>query len=115
VLEPQIQTRPGDARRHAQLGLAYAGLGRRDEAIEEGRRAKDLLPVTEDAYSGAALADNLAHIFTIVGDNAQAIEEIGSILSVESPVSIPWLRVDPTWDPLRGDPDFRSLLEDGGS
>ena len=115
VLEPQIQTRPGDARRHAQLGLAYAGLGLRNQAIEEGRRAKELLPVAEDAYSGAALADNLAHIYTIIGENAQAIEEIGSILSVESPVSIPWLRVDPTWDPLRDDPDFRSLLEESGS
>ena len=113
VLEPMIETIPGDARLHAQLGLAYAGLGRKDEAIREGRRAKELIPVAEDAYSGAAMADNLAHIFTIVGEHSQAIEEIRAILVVDAPVSTPWLSVDPTWDPLRDEPDFRSLLEGG--
>lgn len=114
VLEPQTVTRPGDPRLHAQLGLAYAGLGQKDEAIREGKRATELLPVTEDAYAGAALADNLAHVYAMVGEYAGAIDEIESLLSVDAPLSIPWLRVDPTWDPLRDDPRFQSLLEEGG-
>ncbi len=110
-MEPEVEARRGDPRLHAQLGLAYAGLGRSQPAVREGRQAVELLPLSEDAYAGSALADNLAHIYVLVGDYAAAIDVIDSLLSVESPVSIAWLSADPTWDALRDDPRFLSLLE----
>ncbi len=113
ALEPQVVARPTDARLHAQLGLAYAGLDQSAEAQREGRRAVELLPISEDAYAGAALADNLAHIFVLTGDHDAAIDELTSLLSAQAPVSPSWLKADPTWDPLRDDARFQSLLESG--
>jgi TolB-like protein len=113
TLEPQVTTRPANSHLHAQLGLAYAGLGRADEAVREGRRAIELMPVGEDSYAGTALADNLAHIYVMVGDYDAAVEELESLLAVpHSPISVPWLMVDPTWDPLREHQGFKNLLEE---
>ncbi len=112
-LEPQVVARPTDARRHAQLGLAYAGLARRDEAEREGRRAAELTPVAEDAYTGAALADNLAHIYVLTGNYESAIDQLAALLSAQGPLSSAWLRVDPTWDPLRAHRRFQDLLATG--
>jgi TolB-like protein len=114
ILEPRVSVRPGDARLHAQLGLAMAGLDRADVAIREGRMAVDLLPLAEDAYAGSALADNLAHIYTLVGEHDAAIEQIESILSVDAPVTRAWVENDPTWVALRDDPRFQRLMEEAG-
>lgn len=110
-LEPEVVARPTDARRHAQLGLAYAGLGRRDEAEREGARAVELAPIAEDAYTGGALADNLAHIYVLTGKGQAAIDQLAELLSAQGPLSSAWLRVDPTWEPLRGEARFQDLLE----
>jgi adenylate cyclase len=112
-LEPRVALSPGDSRLHAQLGLALAGLGRAGAAVGEGRRAVELLPVSEDAYAGAALLDNLAHIYMMVGDYDAAIAELEALLAADAPVSVPWLLADPTWDPLRDHPRFESLIEAG--
>jgi TolB-like protein len=114
VLSERVAARPEDARLHAGLGLAYAGLGRGEDAVREGRRATELLPLAEDAYAGAALADNLAHILVRVGDHAAAIDELESLLAVDAPLSVPWLSADPTWDPLREEPRFQRLLQGEG-
>lgn len=111
ILEARVAARPEVSRFHAQLGLAYAGLGRGDEAVREGREAVKLLPVSRDPYAGAALVDNLAHIYVLVGDHDGALDEIRALMAAEAPVSIAWLRVDPTWDPLREDPRFQAILE----
>lgn len=110
-LEPKAARRPADPYLHAQLGLAYAGLGRADDAVQQGRRAVELLPLSEDTYAGAALVDNLAHIYVMIGDYDAAVAQLKVLLSVDSPVSVPWLMADPTWDPLRDHPGFMNLLE----
>jgi TolB-like protein len=114
MISGRVAARPGDARLHAELGLANAGLGLRNEAMREGRQAVELLPVAEDAFAGSALADNLAHIYVRVGEYDAAIDELESLLSVDAPLSLPWLRADPTWDPLRDNPRFQRLLEESG-
>jgi TolB-like protein len=111
VASARIAARPVDARLHAELGLAYAGLGRSEESVREGRRATELLPLSEDAFAGAAFADNLAQIYVRAGDLGAAIEQLESLLAVGSPLSTPWLRADPTWDPLRDESRFQRLLE----
>jgi tetratricopeptide (TPR) repeat protein len=113
-LEPKAIRRPADPYLHAQLGLAYAGLGLADDAVREGRRAVELLPLSEDTYAGAALVDNLAHIYVMVGEYDAAVDQLEILLSVDSPVSVPWLMADPTWDPLRDRPGFMNLLEETG-
>ena len=93
------------------LGLAYAGLGRRQEALEEGQRAVALCPVSRDAVEGPVLLVILAEIYTRLGEYDQAIDQLEVVLSIPSEVSVPLLRIDPVWDPLRDHPRFQQLLE----
>ncbi len=114
VFSGLVAARPEEARLHAGLGLAYAGLGRAADAVGQGRRATELLPIAEDAYAGAALADNLANIYVRVGEFDAAIDVLESLLAVDAPLSLPWLSADPTWDALREEPRFQRLLEGEG-
>ena len=110
VLEADVKKRPDDAGFRAALGLAYAGLDRKAEAIREARRSVELVPVSKDAFFGAARVENLAHVYTLVGEPEAAIDQLKSLLSIPSEISIPLLRVDPNWESLRGDPRFQRLL-----
>jgi TolB-like protein/Tfp pilus assembly protein PilF len=111
VLEEKIPERPDDERFRSALGIAYAGLGLNQDAIREGRLAVELMPVSEDALRGAWRVADLARIYTMVGEHEAAIEELDYLLSIPGELSVNMLRVDPTWDPLRGDPRFVALLE----
>ncbi|NIM51463.1 MAG: hypothetical protein GTO05_02815 [Gemmatimonadales bacterium] len=92
------------------MGLAYAGLGRGDEAIRHGRRAVELLPISKDAFYGSAPPAHLAQIYAMVGDHDAAIDEIQFLLRVPGRLSVPLLRIDPAWDALREHPRFQRLL-----
>jgi tetratricopeptide (TPR) repeat protein len=111
VLETQIQQQPDDSRYRSALGIAYAGLGRKDDAIREGELAVELLPMTREAFRGAYRAEDLARIYAMVGEYDAAVDQLEHLLSVPSPTAVPWLRVNPTWDPLRGHPGFQRLLQ----
>jgi TolB-like protein len=113
ILERRIEAQPSEPRFHAQLGLAYAGLGLNQDAAREGRLAVEMLPIAQESYSGGAIADNLAHIYVLVGDYDAAIDLIEAVLATEGPLSVAWLRVDPTWDPLRSTTRFQRLLSEG--
>src|SRR2546422_3659497 len=110
VLEAAVKQRPKDAGFHGALGLAYAGLDRKGEAVREARRSLELVPISKDAFFGAARAVNLAHVYALVGEHEAAIDQLKLLLSIPSEISIPLLRVDPNWDSLRGDPRFQRLL-----
>ncbi|UCC83882.1 MAG: hypothetical protein JSW46_02810, partial [Gemmatimonadota bacterium] len=81
ILEPLLQERPDDDRLHAALGIAYAGLGRKTEAIEEGRRATELMPLTLDALNGSNRLIDLAEIYSVVGEVDAAIDVLEQVLS----------------------------------
>jgi hypothetical protein len=72
-----------------------------------------LLPRTKDPVFGPEFEENLASIETIVGDNSRAISTLTELLQTPylNPVTPALLRVDPFWDPLRGDPAFQKLCE----
>jgi serine/threonine-protein kinase len=93
------------------LALAYAGLGRRDEAVQTIESAVEIAPVFMGTERGVSLTDDLAEIYVRVGEYEAAIDQLEYLLSVPSLISIPLLRVDPLYDPLRDHPRFRALLE----
>jgi serine/threonine protein kinase/tetratricopeptide (TPR) repeat protein len=111
ILENKIQSRPNDALFHSQLGIAYAGLGRKEQAIREGKKGVELLLVSKDALDGSGLVRNLAEIYVMVGDYDSAIDQLEYLLSIPSDnISLPYLRIDSTWAPLRNNPRFQKLL-----
>jgi len=112
-LEKKVEERPQDARLHSALGIAYAGLGRKQDALREGRLAVELLPVTKEAWRGTYRVEELARIYVMVGEYDLAIEQLEYLLSIPGELSIPLLRLDPAWEPLRDHPRFNRLLEGG--
>ncbi|MGA2069853.1 MAG: protein kinase [Sedimentisphaerales bacterium] len=111
ILEAKIRQQPDDARFHSELGIAYAGLGRREDAIREGKIGVDLLPITTEAWRGTERLSDLAQIYVMVGEFDLAIDQIEFLLSIPAGLSIPLLRLDPAWAPLREHPRFKKLLE----
>jgi len=110
ILESKIQQRPEHARFYSALGFAYAGLGRKEDAVREGKLAVEMLPVSKDAMRGPYRVEDLACIYVMVGEYDDAIDTIEYLLSRPGLLSIPLLRLDPAWDPLRDDPRFKDLL-----
>ncbi len=92
------------------LGLIYAGLGRCEEALAEGKRAVELLPVARDAFDGPILVISRARIHMMCGDFDTALALLDRSLQTPSGVTIQELRLDPVWDALRADPRFQRLL-----
>ncbi len=108
----KVQDRPDDPRLHSALGIAYAGLGRRLEAIREGQTAVELMPVGKEAYRGYYRGWDLARIYTMVGEYDAAVAQLEQLLSIPGQLTVRWLRIDPTWDPLRSHPRFQKLLSE---
>jgi serine/threonine-protein kinase len=113
MLETKIQQQPEDAQLHSALGIAYAGLGRKTDAIREGELAVELLPIAREAWGGLFMVENLARIYVMVGEYDVAIDHIEYLLSIPGDLSLPLLQLDPAWDPLRNHPRFQKLLEAG--
>jgi len=114
ILEGKIADTPDEPLYHSLSGKVYAGLGRKEDAIREGRRAVELLPVSKDALIGATFVRRLAEIYTAVGEYDLAIDQLEYLLTIPSDVSVHWLKHGPTWRPLRDHPRFQALLEKYG-
>ena len=109
--EQIIQAQPDYGPALCVLGLIDAGLGRKEDALREGRRAAELLPVEKDSVNGSHVLDVLAVIYAWVGEKDLAIEELTH--DIQHPGSSPYgiLKLFPQWDPLRGDPRFEKIVE----
>ena len=117
VLEAEALAHPDSEVRHARLGLLYAYMGRKAEAISEGNRAIQLKPVARDAYDGPEQLCTMALIHAWLGDPDRAIAMIRKQLPAPAGVffyeaSMSWweLRLRWQWDPLRKDPRFQEIL-----
>jgi serine/threonine protein kinase/tetratricopeptide (TPR) repeat protein len=110
ILEAKIKEQPEDERLHSSLGIAYAGLGRKEDAIREGKLGVEMLPVSKEAWRGARRVEDLARIYVMVGDLDAGIDQLEFLLTVPGNISISLLRFDPVWDPLRDHPRFKRLL-----
>jgi hypothetical protein len=112
---------PDDGFNAELLSQAYAAMGEKDSALKQAERAKVALdPSPKDAISGPRAEENLALIQTIVGDNSGAISTLAQVLQtpynswlyIPAPITPAFLKLDPFWDPLRGDPVFQKLCEE---
>ena len=115
-MQSEIAQRPDDPDLHLTLGFAAAGLGLKDEAIAEGRKATTLMPVSRDAFAGPGYLGWLAQLYVRVGENGQAIDVLRQLQAIRSAggiVSPALLKLDPIWDPLRKDLRFLKLIADG--
>jgi serine/threonine protein kinase/Flp pilus assembly protein TadD len=108
-LTRQLSETPDDAQVHVMRGLALAYMGRREEAVREGERCMALLPLSRDAYTAAYNQHQLVRIYMILGEKAKALDKLEPLLSVPYFLSPGWLRIDPNFDPLRGEPRFEKL------
>jgi len=107
----QLRQVPNDAQLHAFRGLASAYLGRRAEAIAEGERAVELVPVSRDAFNGPYLEHLLTRIYILLGESEKALGRLEPLLQRPYSLSPGWLRIDPTFQPLRDNPRFIRLAQ----
>jgi TolB-like protein/predicted Zn-dependent protease len=108
--EKTVQAQPNYGPAVCILGLTDAALGRKQEALQEGRRAVELLPVEKDAVRGIAMVKFLAMIAAWVGDNDVAFKQLAIAIRNPSDLSYGQLKLMPFWDPLRGDPRFEKIV-----
>jgi len=111
ILEKELKERPDDPSVHSMLGLVYAGLGWKQDAIREGKLAVEIIPVSKDAFDGSDRAVDLAIIYVRVGQYGAALDQIEYLLSIPSSLSAALLRLDPQYDSLRKLPRFQKLLQ----
>jgi TolB-like protein/Flp pilus assembly protein TadD len=110
AFEEQVRMAPEDAQRHVEIGLALAYLGRKEEAVREGRRGLELLPVSKDAVNGSYIQHQLARIYMLVGEPDKALDQLEPLLKIPYYLSPAWLKIDPNFDPLRSNPRFQKLV-----
>ena len=108
--EKIVQAQPNYGLALCVLGLIDAGLGRKEEALREGRRAVELLPVEKDAPHGVDIVKYLAMTAAWVGDKDLACEQLAIAIRGPTNLSYGQLKLMPLWDPLRGDPRFEQIV-----
>jgi serine/threonine protein kinase/tetratricopeptide (TPR) repeat protein len=108
--EAAVRARPDDASLTSSLGVIDAALGRKEDALREGRRAVELLPIAKDTLDGPPLVSNLAWIYAWTGERNLAIEQLAIVAKIPCGPTYGELRLDPKWDSLRGDPRFEKIV-----
>jgi TolB-like protein/Tfp pilus assembly protein PilF len=120
TLEQICKNQPDNPDFAGELSLVYASLGEKNSALNEAQRAITLVPTSKDRLAGPGFEENLALVEMIIGENSRAISTLTRLLQTPyyggfygpTPVTLALLRLDPIWDPLRGDPAFQKLCEE---
>jgi eukaryotic-like serine/threonine-protein kinase len=108
--EGQIKATPDNPQLYVLLGTVLAYLGRKDEAIRQGKKSVELAPISKDAYGGAYDQHQLARIYILVGEPDKALDLLEPLLKIPYYLTPAWLKIDPTFDPLRKNPRFQRLV-----
>ena len=114
-LEEELRVHPDDMGLLSDLGLIDAALGRKEEALSEGRRAMELAPTAQEAMFGSytnegCVKRSFAMICAWAGERELALEQLEAVTKIPGGPSYGELRLDPMWDPLRGDPRFEKIV-----
>jgi predicted Zn-dependent protease len=110
ILEQRLTIKPNDPRTLAVLAQTEAGGGETERPIADGRRALDLMPAANDAYDHPLVKQGLAQVYTWTGQPEAAIALLKELFTVPGYLTYGYLRVDPAWDPLRGNPAFEHFV-----
>ncbi len=105
-----VHDQPDYAEALCALGVINAALGNKEDAIHEGQRAVELMPVSKSAIEGPLLMQYLAVIHAWTGEKDRAIERLSETAKLPGYLSYGHLRLNPIWDPLRGDPRFEDIV-----
>jgi TolB-like protein/DNA-binding winged helix-turn-helix (wHTH) protein/Flp pilus assembly protein TadD len=109
LLDAEVRTTPEDGRLRSGLAIALAGLGRRQGAAREAQRALQLMPHPQ-AFDTTVVREDVALALTMIGEHDAALDQIEVLLAAPAHFSVQLLRLDPRWDPLRGEPKYRTLI-----
>ena len=109
-LEVAVAERPDDPAIVSNLAWAYAGLGRREDALRTSQRSVELVPSWRDAADGPFYANMQAQTLAWLGDKDAALKQLTSVAKLPGGPSFGELKLDPSWDELRGDPRFDELI-----
>ena len=122
AIEQHYRDQPDNWKTAIILSQAYAAAGQKDSAIKTAERAIMLLPSSKDPLKGPTLEENFARIQAMFGEHSRAISTLRQLLQTPyvrllffysaTPITPALLRLDPLWDPLRGDPAFQRLCEE---
>jgi hypothetical protein len=108
--EKRVQAQPGYGPALCILGVIDAGLGRKEDALREGRRAVELMPVEKDFTNGVQMIEHFAIIAAWVGEKDLAYAQLAIATRLPGYLSYGQLKLLPYWDPLRGDPRFEKIV-----
>ena len=111
LLQTEVENWPEDPRYYSALGIVYASLGHNKEALHEGRKAVELLPISKDATYGLPYAEDLALIYLIIGDEDAALDHIEMLFTIPSWMSVNWIKMNPLYDRLNDNPRFQNLIK----
>ncbi|HXA08842.1 MAG TPA: tetratricopeptide repeat protein, partial [Chthoniobacterales bacterium] len=114
MVERLIRESPDDASRHLLLAQLLVGIGDKQGGIAEADRAAQLLPESRDAFDGPQVTIGQAQVLAWAGENERALELIKRSLSTPNGTTVPLLKIDPGWDPIRSDPRFQQLIATTG-
>jgi TolB-like protein/class 3 adenylate cyclase/Tfp pilus assembly protein PilF len=109
-LQKMVDDKPDYAGALCALGVVDAALGKKEDAIKEGRRAVELMPASKDAVNGPLLMYYLALIYAWTGDKDHALQQLDEAAKLPSYLSYGRLRLHPAWEPLRSDPRFEKIV-----
>ncbi|PZR76554.1 MAG: hypothetical protein DLM73_02080 [Chthoniobacterales bacterium] len=112
ILEQTLIKRPDDAEPLIWMGLTDAALGRKEDAIREGREAVAKEPISRDASTGADFETSLAQIYAWAGEKDLAIEQLAAVVKLPNGPTVGSLKLSADWDDVRGDPRFAQILEE---
>jgi serine/threonine-protein kinase len=110
-VERDLEQDPNNGPGHGQLALVLAWMGEKEGALAEMKRAEELVPVSKDAFSGPDVMEAAAEMHAVFGDAGRAVSILDQILQRPAGLTVPILKLNPVWDPIRNDQRFQALIQ----